>query len=549
MVKDINYKRGNIVDLFSARTLIFTAFMFLNLILVDLQSSPLRIVQIKIVGNENCYHDSMLETWEISIRRIIQEVGQRFQAKFGLQLQIKKFCYWQSDKSLRSTDEYLFNLIKKIPREGCDIVLGIINNNSFRMPFGISSYPHGYILLQNTKSKSKMKMMFMHELCHLFGAVDLNEEGSIMNIRYPGLRFDQWTARIISLNLDRNFDQNIFPLSEQKLDDAISLLKERAGLNRGEAELHLVLASLLFRKGDDISASIEIQKAMNLNPQLKDLPNYRGVLFQKQGNIDQAISEYKKALQFQSNRPEIHFNLGLAFAEKGRDEAAIEEYQKTLEFDPRVIRAYINLSYLFLKKGHVNEAIRTCRKALEIQSKSVEVLCSLASAVLFKKMLADEDTDAKHGLTTAQTRTDQINLVEEAVILGQKILALKPEQPEAYNILGIAFKFQNETEKAKREFKRAIELRPEYLEAHFNLGTLYLEEGILSKAAFHLHKTIEIDPNFADGYKSLSRILFLEKEYELSRGYQKKASELREKTRFSSTNLLILGKKSELERH
>jgi Flp pilus assembly protein TadD len=195
----------------------------------------------------------------------------------------------------------------------------------------------------------------------------------------------------------------------------------------------------------------------------------------------------------------------------------------------------------------VNEAIRTCREALEIQSESVEVLCSLASAVLFKKMLKDEDTEPKHGLKTDQARMDQINLVKEAVILGHKILALKPAQPEAHNILGIAFKFQNEDEKAKGEFLKAIELRPEYLEAHFNLGILYLEEGILSNAAFHFYKTIEIDANFADGYKNLSKIFFLEKEYELSRGYQKRASEFREKTKFSSTNLLILGKKSELD--
>ena len=48
-----------------------------------------------------------------------------------------------------------------------------------------------------------------------------------MNLELIGRSFDDFTARLILLNKDRNFIPHLFPLEEEKWDEAIRLYKER----------------------------------------------------------------------------------------------------------------------------------------------------------------------------------------------------------------------------------------------------------------------------------------------------------------------------------
>jgi len=62
------------------------------------------------------------------------------------------------------------------------------------------------VLLRKMKSDSLMIKMLTHELSHLFGAIDLDEKGSIMDKEKHGQKFDSFTTQIILLNKYRNFN-------------------------------------------------------------------------------------------------------------------------------------------------------------------------------------------------------------------------------------------------------------------------------------------------------------------------------------------------------
>jgi hypothetical protein len=109
---------------------------------------------------------------------------------------------------------------------------------------GIADYLNGIIVLKNLTAKGGMPFVLFHEICHLFGAVDLEEKGSLMSRMAPRFRLDAFTVSIMRANRDRSFRRNDRPLSPEKTREAVSLYTDRQSLGLGEWELGICLEKL-----------------------------------------------------------------------------------------------------------------------------------------------------------------------------------------------------------------------------------------------------------------------------------------------------------------
>lgn len=63
-----------------------------------------------------------------------------------------------------------------------------------------------------------------------------------------------------------------------------------------------------------------------------------------------------------------------------------------------------------------------------------------------------------------------------------KALEYKPNNHEINNLLGRAYYYTSENDKAKMFIKTAIAIKPDYADAHYNLGDVYFREGDLDGA-------------------------------------------------------------------
>ncbi len=87
---------------------------------------------------------------------------------------------------------------------------------------------------------------------------------------------------------------------------------------------------------------------------------------------------------------------------------------------------------------------------------------------------------------------------EQAIALGVK-------SPNAYNMLGMAYRLKSQQthEPALQEseiisFQKAVELDPKYLPAVINLATTYYSRGDKAKAAVWFKKALELNPQHPD---------------------------------------------------
>jgi tetratricopeptide (TPR) repeat protein len=362
----------------------------------------------------------------------------------------------------------------------------------------------------------------------MYGAVDIHEKDSIMNIENLGCEFDEFTRDIILLNKHRGFDPNAYPLPISCRDQAINIYKKRAALNLGEPELHLVLAFLYLEKQELNQALSQYRKALEIKPELMGIQILIGNIRLKMGEPEQALNAYRKASSLFPQLPEVQFNMGLAYTQMGMIEEALSAYDKTIELAPNYFDAHVNLGYLYLKTNNPDSAVESSRKAIELIPNSPQALTTLGAALLSQTKHCPDNGPAKstqadlsNGKNASPMDSGQKEkLIKEAIERCRYAISLKSDLPQSHNILGVALAYSGDDKSAEAEFKEACRLRPDYLEAHFNLGVLYLMNRRLEESVKCFNRALAIDPDFAFGYQKLTEVyhaLFLEYKKEAER--------------------------------
>jgi len=433
-----------------------------------------RVITVKIAAEEALW---IKPAWKKDIKKLISISSETFKDKFGIEFRIVAWESWTPGKNLYSLQAVLEDLKRKVSPGEADIVVGMVAPSYANdPPAGFADYFHGCMLLKLVNPWI-LAPIVLHELGHIFGAVDLDETSSVMDPRNPGLEFDRFSARIITLNRDRSFHTSSFPFPRGLMNEVVAAFQARASLRRCEPELHLYLAYLYIESGDYTSASAECFEILKSSPDSTDVRVLLGNLKLAQGDADEAIAEYKDILERQANLPTVHFNLGVAWSKRGNPEEAASSFREAVRLNPDYAEAHTNLGHLSLKKGDVDAAVRHSRTALKIYPDFPEGLCVLSVALILK---GDGES------------------LKEAVELSRKAVSLRSELPEAHVILGIAYENVGEYAKAEAAFLKSLDLRPDLPEAHLILAILYKKTGRNDQAAFHLAR---IDPDFMVRYR------------------------------------------------
>jgi Flp pilus assembly protein TadD len=81
---------------------------------------------------------------------------------------------------------------------------------------------------------------------------------------------------------------------------------------------------------------------------------------------------------------------------------------------------------------------------------------------------------------------------EAAIEHFNKVIAKDSKNADAYNLLGLALRWQNRLEESLKSYKKALDLDPKHLGANEYLGQAYLKMGDKAQAETQLNKLKEI---------------------------------------------------------
>lgn len=295
----------------------------------------------------------------IAAARLLDDCFRTFRRWCPLDLRLADVVTWTPDPGSQPLAERLGELHRKVRRGSCDIVLGVMAPERTKaITLGIASYPRAYVLVKNLASRRAMTYAILHELSHVFGAVDIREEGSIMGLEKPALSIDPFTTQVVRLNAGRSFDRKGPTVSASVLDGIVSLFEDRAGRGLPEPHVQLFLTLLYLEKGDFEAAGRTFAAAAEGDPEIAGLHNLAGTICLFREDYDQALTEFRKALECQPYEPGIRFNIGLTYVQMGLLDEAAAAFRETLKADGEYGEARRALD-LVLKAGLDARAAKT----------------------------------------------------------------------------------------------------------------------------------------------------------------------------------------------
>jgi tetratricopeptide (TPR) repeat protein len=130
------------------------------------------------------------------------------------------------------------------------------------------------------------------------------------------------------------------------------------------AEAHTSLAmAISFYDFDSSQATIEFQRAIELNPNYATAHQWYGTYLDDVGRLDNSLTEMKRALELDPLSLVINTDLGNHYYFARRYDDAIAQLRKTLEMDPNFYYAYWSLGRALEPKGAREAAIGEYQKA------------------------------------------------------------------------------------------------------------------------------------------------------------------------------------------
>ena len=217
-----------------------------------------------------------------------------------------------------------------------------------------------------------------------------------------------------------------------------------------------------------------------------------------------AIRDLQKAIELDPDLAIARNNLGLAYFYQGKMEDAVREYSKAIKMEVNeavTMLAFFNRAnaYRFLKE--YDKSIADLGKVIELREKDKEA-----------HFMRGWNYLAKHDYKKAEADF-------------RKAIEIHRPYVQAHNYLGIVYLKQNDFKKAVECFSKALELTPEdqyYPDAYACRGQAYLAMNDLTRAIIDFSEIVDKDSKSAGGLELRADGYFLKGSFDrAARDYTK----------------------------
>jgi tetratricopeptide (TPR) repeat protein len=106
-----------------------------------------------------------------------------------------------------------------------------------------------------------------------------------------------------------------------------------------------------------------------------------GLVFSKQGRVDDAIREYREALRLNPDDADTHYDLANALCRKRLWDEAVSQYREDLRLNPDDAAGHNNLGVALFQKGKLPDAVSEFEAALRLKPDYPEASRNLAAAM------------------------------------------------------------------------------------------------------------------------------------------------------------------------
>jgi tetratricopeptide (TPR) repeat protein len=178
-----------------------------------------------------------------------------------------------------------------------------------------------------------------------------------------------------------SFDDGIATIIAQKLN----LIDKQFGKPTGNTSDYLTLASVEYSKGNYLTTTQYLNKAIELNPNYDIAWYNKGVALGKLALHNEALKAYGKAIEINPNYAKAWYGKGYSFNKLALHNEALKAYDKAIEINSNYDIAWYNKGVALGKLALHNEALKAYDKAIEINSNYADAWYGKAYAYYSKR--------------------------------------------------------------------------------------------------------------------------------------------------------------------
>ena len=282
----------------------------------------------------------------------------------------------------------------------------------------------------------------------------------------------------------------------------------------GEADFDQGLAAL---DGKDWTAAASFfQSYLTSNPQSADAAYYLGEAHLGGGNPADAQAAFERSLSINSEFAPAYLGRARVGIAQGADSSLIlTDLNSAILLDAKLVDAYLERAAYNLERGNIEDAKRDVTAA--------EAIAPLSALVQYHKalvLLAEEDFS---GALQASQRAYEIDLTllpnylaraesqqgvqqyNDSIETMQTYLTFEGEDARGWELLGLGYQFDGQTDLALQAFDRALELDPNSPQAAYYRGIQELAEENAPSALGYFQVALTGMPDWFEAHIGLAR--------------------------------------------
>jgi tetratricopeptide (TPR) repeat protein len=233
-----------------------------------------------------------------------------------------------------------------------------------------------------------------------------------------------------------------------------------------------VLTAVAFVEGrhncGSQQALYNIQKAVQLAPELSEAHRVYGFLLACSEKPARAVQEYQNAIKLDPGNARAHFDLGMQYG--SADEKALSEMRKATTLDPTNGYYRFWVGQFLESQGKVDDALREYKEAEEVDPQYANPYIQRAGILAEKKQY------------------------EEAIQEAQKAIAANPQYMQSHLALANVLFLKGDFERAVDVLQEAARSIPNDPNAYFRLVNVLAEKGDLTRAISVAREAVARNP-------------------------------------------------------
>ncbi|MCL5952216.1 MAG: tetratricopeptide repeat protein [Chloroflexi bacterium] len=269
------------------------------------------------------------------------------------------------------------------------------------------------------------------------------------------------------------YDRYVHP-DETILDRQARQFESMVEKNPQNADLRVATAGYYFDGGLIDQALAQCQEALKINPDHQGALLLLGMILQKKGDKDAALSYYMRIVDLNKDNPmakidkqleAVYYQLGTIYNEQSRYADAVDSLQNALQIDSTDSDAYLELGLAYQRQNDHAAALRAFEQAVRFVPDFAEAYQGMVSSY------------------QATGKTPEMNYARAMVLLTQ-----------------------NQPADAAKQLESVVAQNPEFIPAYLGLGLAYEKLGRREQASIALQRYLKANPNDVAANQALGRL-------------------------------------------